>query len=208
MSRIEVRISPTVTQEQREDPLFKKLHQEATNFFNSPARFTKKYRGLLSLHEAGHVTYARRAGVAEIGFYGPTMYWCSGCPGCSGNTPSISRVSVSYNLPPDCGATAALKSFIGGIVFREILSDKPNDETAVWSDMRDARKWYRENVGLDESEFLRSIETARQEIIEDLKATEFRQLVWDTAKEFEQVVFPSPKLTSAMLRARRLGWMQ
>ncbi|HTF25464.1 MAG TPA: hypothetical protein VK937_16395 [Candidatus Limnocylindria bacterium] len=175
MSRIEVKISPTVTQEQRQDPRFIKLLQEVTYFFNSPNHFTKKYRGLLCLHEAGHIVYARRTGVTEIGFHGPTLYWCSGCPGCSGNTPSISRSSVTWNLPSDCGVTAALKAYVGGIIFRAILSDKPNDEVAAWSDMTAARRWYQEHVELDENAFLCSIETARQEIIEDLKSVEFRE---------------------------------
>jgi hypothetical protein len=93
----------------------------------------------------------------------------------------------------------------GGIIFRAILSDKPNDEVAAWSDMTAARRWYQEHVELDENAFLCSIETARQEIIEDLKSVEFRELVSDTAKEFEKAVFPAPKLTSGMLRARRRG---
>jgi hypothetical protein len=208
MSRIEIKISPSVTWEQQQDPRFKKLLEEATRFFNSPYYFTKKHRSLLCLHEAGHIVYARRVGATDIRFYGPAMYWCSGCPGCSGNTPSISRSSVIWTPPTNCDVTAALKAEIGGIVFREILSDTPNDEVAAWSDMKGARRWYQEHVGLDEDTFLLSIETAREEIIEDLKDPNFIKLVWDTGKEFEKAVFPAPKLTSSMLRARRLGWMQ
>ena len=205
---ITVKISPTVTQEQQQDSSFKKLLQEVTYFFNSP-NFTKKYRRLLCLHEAGHIVYGRLAGATNIRFYGPTMYWCSGCAGCSGNTPSISRSSVSWTWPPNCEVTAALKANIGGIVFREVLTDTPNDAVAISRDMDHARKLYQERVGLDEDAFLRAVEVARQEIIKDLRSPQFRQLAWDTAMEFQQAIFPKlPELTSAMLRARRLGWMQ
>jgi hypothetical protein len=200
---ITVKISPTVTREQQQDPRFKKLHQETTNFLNSPAHFTKKYRSLLCLHEAGHVVYARRAGATDVGFHGPTLYWCSGCPHCPGDTPSISRSSVNWTFPPNCGVIAALKADIGGIVFREVLTDTPNDEAAVWSDMNSARRDY-ERLG--DGNFLSAVEAARQEIIKDLESPQFRRLAWDTAKEFEQAIFPAPKLTSATLRAIRLAW--
>ncbi len=55
---------------------------------------------------------------------------------------------------------------------------------------------------------LPDVEKARQEIIQDLKSPEFVKLAWDTAKEFQQAIFPVPKLTSEMLRAQRLAWMQ
>jgi len=103
--------------------------------------------------------------------------------------------------------TAALKANIGGIIFREVLSDTPNDEPAISSDMRGAREWYYKNVERNENAFLHDAETARQEIIKNLRSPAFRQLAWDTAREFEQAVFPTlPKITSAMLRAKRLGW--
>jgi hypothetical protein len=138
-----VGISPTLTEEQRQDPLFKMSHGEATKFFNSPYHFTRKVCGLLCSHDAGHVVYARLAGATDIRFHGPTMYWCSGCPGCSGNAPLVSKSSVSWTFPWNYDVTAALKADIGGITFREVLSDTPNDKpaesgtknTSVWTKM-------------------------------------------------------------------------
>ena len=147
MSQIAVKISPTVTKEQQQDPRLKEMFQEVTRFYNSPHLFTKKYRGNLCLHEGGHVLYARRAGATDIRFYGPTIYWCAGCPGCSGNAPSISKSSISWTLQAGCEVIAALKAHIGGIVFREVLSDQPNDAAAIWSDTKGASQWYRKNVG-------------------------------------------------------------
>jgi hypothetical protein len=201
---ITINISPTVTREQQQDPRFQASLEATKRYFNSPD-FRKKYRRLLCLHEAGHIVYARRAGATDVKFHGPTMYWCSGCPACPGDTPSVSKSMVSWTSPPDCGVTAELKSHIGGIVFRE-LSGEPNDEAGKWSDMKNAREWYQEHVGLDEKAFLQAVLDARKEIIQDLKSVEFQKLVSDTAEEFGRAIFPAPKVTAATLRARRLGW--
>lgn len=203
---ITVKISPTVTEEQRQDPRLQALLEEVTKFYNSPHLFTKKFRSLLCLHEAGHILYGRRAGATDIRFHGPMIFWCSGCPGCSGNAPSISRASVSWTFPAGCEKIAALKAHIGGIVFRQILSDSPNDEVSIGSDAQGALQWYRENVGTDEEAFLRDVETARREIVEDLKSPTFQLEVWAAAREFGKEVFPE-KRTSASLKAKRLAWM-
>ena len=203
---ITIEISPSVTWEQQQDPRFKDMLRDATRFFNSP-HFAKKDRGLLVLHETGHLLYARRAGATNIKLHGPAIFWCSGCPGCSGNAPSISRSSVSWTFPAGCEKIAALKAHIGGIVFRQILSDTPNDDAAKWSDMKGAREWYRQNVGPDEAAFLRDVEVARQDIIDDLKSPAFQQQVWATAAEFEREVFLTPRPTAVLLwQDTRTNW--
>jgi hypothetical protein len=185
-----IKISPTVTVGQRQDPRFQRAHRDATNFFNSPAHFTAKFRAALCCHEAGHITYARLAGATDVTFHGPQMTWCYGCTGCNGNEPSIFRSAVGWTLPPDCDPILALKANLGGIVFRERLTDMPNDEAAVESDMEGARKWWYEYVG-DENTFVLSVEAAREEIIKDLRSPGFRRSAWDTSREFEQAIFPS-----------------
>jgi len=84
---------------------------------------------------------------------------------------------------------AAHKMNIGGFVFREVLTDLPNDEIAIGVDMDAAWKWYQTHVGLDEDAFQRSVETTRQEIIKDLRSPKFRQLAWEIAREFEHEIF-------------------
>jgi hypothetical protein len=190
MNHITVKISPTVTQEQQQDIRFQRLLEDATNFFNSPKHFTKKFCIQLCLHEGGHVLYARHAEATGIRFYGPTLYWCSGCGGCTGDTPSISRSSVTWMLPPNCGVTTALKACMGGLVFREVLSDTPNDASAISKDMEPARKWFDDHVGTGEAGFEAAIESARLEIIKDLRSPAFRKLAWDTAREFGREIFP------------------
>jgi len=204
---ITVKVSPTLSAEKLRDPRFQEAIRTANAFFNSP-QFTTKYRDLLCLHEVGHIVYARRAGCTNIRSYGPMMYWCDGCPLCAGNTPSVSKSSVSWTFPPNCDATSALKAEIGGIVFREILSDTPNDEAAIFSDMKAARQWFQEHVGLDEEAFEASVAIARAEILDDLKSYQFRELAFGTAREFQREVFPTPRLTASGLRSKRLGWMQ
>jgi hypothetical protein len=98
--------------------------------------------------------------------------------------------------------TAVLKAKIGGIVFREMLSDTPNDEAAIFLDMKGARRWFQEQVGADEDAFRASIAIARAAILDDLKSPEFRELAFRTAKEFQREVFPTPKITAASLRAK------
>lgn len=203
-----VKISPTITQAQRRDPRFLRLLQECEAFFKSGTTGARKAFRLTSLHESGHITYARLLGATDIRFHGPTMFWCDGCAGCSGDAPAISNSSVSWTWPANVDTTAALKANLGGIVFREVLSDTRNDEIAIERDMKHAREWYRQHVGSDEVAFLREVAVAKEEIKEDLKFPAFRELAWTVAKEFEKAIFPAPKLTSAMLRARRLGWAQ
>jgi hypothetical protein len=74
--------------------------------------------------------------------------------------------------------------------------------------MKAARQWFQAHVGPDEKAFEASVAIARAEILEDLKSDEFRQLAFRTAQEFQRSIFPTPKLTAATLRAKRLGWAQ
>jgi hypothetical protein len=205
---MEIKISPTVTPEQREDPRFKKLFQQTTTYFNSPNPnlFTKKQRDLICIHESGHIVYARLAGVTDMNFYGPTLYWCSGCPGCPGNTPALSNASINFTWPDVVTISAVLKTKIAGVVFREILTDTPNDAVAIWRDTQDGRTIYHK-ISLDEDAFQRDLKAARDAVIEDLQSSEFQELAWKTAKEFGREIFPAPKLTKAILRQRRLGWV-
>jgi hypothetical protein len=113
-------------------------------------------------------------------------------------------------LPPDCAVIAAIKSSIAGFVVREVLTDTPNDATAIFLDMKGARQnydYYKDGKRSEE-DFESYVQIAREEIIQDLQDPNFVRLVWGTAKEFGDAIFPSPKVTSAALRAKRLGWMQ
>jgi hypothetical protein len=207
---ITVKISNTLTEAQREDPRFKIALQHATFFFNSPVHFTKEFRSLLCLHEAGHIVYARRAGATDIRFHGPMMRFCDGCPDpvCTSNPFGVSKSSVSWTFPPNCDVIAAIKADTASFIFREVLTDTKNDEAAIFSDMQTARKDYEKHRGEGEKDFLCCVETARQEILKDLGSPEFVKLAWDTADEFRREVFPIQKVTAASLRAKRLGWLQ
>jgi hypothetical protein len=203
---IEVKISSTVTTEQRQDARFISLLQQAKDFFNcrEDCSFNKAYRRSLCLHEAGHITYARSAGATSVEFHGPEMFW-DYRPELGYDCPAISRSSVTYVLPRGTTPTEAIKASIAGFVFREQL-DTPNDDVAISLDTEAARYEYLRFGGVAD-DFQRSYEKAREEILQDLKDGGFVYRVLATADEFEKAVFPAPKLTAAMLRAKRLGWM-
>jgi hypothetical protein len=201
-----VKISPTVTAAQRSDPSFIELLRHSEAFFNcrKDCCFGKGERRRLCLHEAGHVIYARNAGATDVKFYGPEMFWdCR--PELGYNCPAISRGSVSYTLPKGTTPKAALKAAIAGFVVRERLGI-PNDGVTISSDADAARSEYLRFGGVAD-DFGKTYNEARNEILQDLKDGGFVCKVLATAEEFEKTVFPAPKLTAAMLRAKRLGWM-
>jgi len=148
--------------------------------------------------------YARRLGVEPV-FYGPMMMWDTRP---EYDRPAISKSSVEFDNPVNATLTAMLKANIAGFVFREQVSDSPNDEIAIGVDMQAARQCYAAYGGRTEEGFQRAVAEARQEIVDELRSLEFQKLVWETAKEFGQTVFPAPKLTSSGLKARRLSWAQ
>ena len=192
MSIVNVKISPTVTDTQRADPRFISLLRQCEVFFNSES-FTPQFRRNLSLHEAGHILYARRYGATNIQFHGPTMYWdCR--PEYGYDCPAISRSAVFFTTPTKGEAKDILKMHIGGFIFREVLSDEPNDNVAISMDVDGARRWHQSEIGGTEKEFQEVIAQARKEILADLKSEEFKKLVWDTAKEFADAVFPKPNV--------------
>ena len=144
MKKIKVLLSPTVTTAQCCDPRFIKLWSEAERFFNNPREFTPEFRLHLCLHEAGHTIYARALG-ASVKFHGPTMYWDSRP---QYDKPMISKSATTWLRPETTDVTAVIKADIGGFVFREILTNDPNDQIAVESDIDGARRWYAQHVGL------------------------------------------------------------
>jgi hypothetical protein len=185
--RIEVKVSPTIPADKLNDPRLDKLLEASETFFNCNRQccFNDKYRLLLCLHEAGHTVYARAVG-SKVEFHGPTIYW-DARP--QYDCPAISRSSVSYTIPADAPVNAVIKTHIGGFVFRSELSSSPNDEISIGMDTDGCRQWYQERVGGTEDDFIKAIEEARQEIINDLRSPKFRHEVWATAREFEGGVF-------------------
>jgi hypothetical protein len=95
---------------------------------------------------------------------------------------------------------------VAGYVCRREMSDEPNDGVAINMDVDSARPWYQEHVGGTEQEFQKVIVEAEDALLKDLKDTLVRAGVLAEAKRFEKEIFPAPKLTSGLLRARRLGW--
>jgi len=194
-----VQIDPSVTEQQRNDQRFQNLHRNATEFFNS-ADFIQQERHLTSLHEAGHIVFARRIRAADIEFHPPTMVW-DNRP--EYDCPAISKGSVSWATPPDCPVIDALKAHIAGYVVREAIGS-PNDDVAIGSDL-DGAKDYFDAIGGNAQDFESAVEQAKQEILEDLQNPLVTAEIYAAAKEFQQAIFPDPKLTREILRRRRLG---
>jgi hypothetical protein len=111
------------------------------------------------------------------------------------NKPAISRAATicdtrALESIEDVGLV--MKASVGGFVFREVLTDSPNDRIAIESDLHSARDWYQEPIGLDEACFLLHIKTAKNSVRTDLKNPTFVKLAWDTAREIEETIFPQP----------------
>jgi hypothetical protein len=195
-----VAISDTVSEQQRLDPRFQKLLKESEAFFNFLG--SDHYKLMLGLHEGGHAYFARKSGATNIRFYKPTMHWDSRP---KFDCPAISRSSVSWTPPVSCSIVDGIKPHIGGYICRRELSGSPNDEIAIGMDLEGCRAWFDRCVGTGDAEFAAALQEAELEILEDLKSPIVVQGIWSEAGRFVREIFPAPKLTSAILRARRLG---
>ncbi len=201
MSRIEVKISPTVTEEQRQDTRFIKLLQNAKTFFNCSCVKCARLKLLIGLHEGAHAYFARRAGAIKIEFHGPEMYWDSRP---QYNQPAISRSSVTWTDPNGFNNVTA-KADLAGFVCRREMTDSPNDEIAIERDLAHCRARFDKHIGGEDKAFKLFVAEAERLLLEDLKSPFIREEIWAEAKRFEKEIFPAPKLTSGLLRARRLG---
>jgi hypothetical protein len=203
---IEVKISPTVSEHQRRDPRFIKLLKDAEGFFNcsKPCCFSSKCQQLLSLHEGAHAFFAKKAGASDIEFHGPQMMW-DYRPKYGYDCPAISRASTVWTLDTD-SAIDYVKASVAGYVCRREMSDTPNDSVAITLDIDFARDWYQKRVGGTEAEFQKVIVEAERSILQDLKDPAVQAGVLAEAYRFQNEIFSRRKLTSAVLRARRLGW--
>jgi len=183
--RIAIKISPALTEEQRNHPEFAPLLEQQERFFNCscPNCFNDVYRLRLCLHEAGHIVYARAYGASKLIFHGPEIVWDARC-----GVPAVSRSSVSWTPPVVNSVTSGLKPHIASFIFREKLA-VPNEEIAISTDMHSARQWFDENVGTNDAGFDVAIEEARDEIIKDLRSPAFKRKAWETAREFSREVF-------------------
>jgi hypothetical protein len=209
--RIEVKISPTVTAEQRQDPRFVKLLKDTEMFVNCSCSKCTRWKQLISLHEAAHAYYAKKAGASEIMFYGPTMYWDSRINPKTGqpyDCPSISRSAVGWICGENTSAVDNIKVSVAGYIVRREMSEEQNDEIAISMDIDGARGRFDLHFGTGDEDFKKCVHEAEETVIKDLQSPAVRKEIWAEAKRFQREIFPAPKLTSGLLRARRLGWMQ
>jgi hypothetical protein len=161
---------------------------------------------LIGLHEGAHAYFAKKAGSTDIKFYGPTMYWDSRInPSTSQpyDCPALSRSSTCWTRVT-CSPLDNLKADVAGYICRREMSELPNDQIAIGSDLEDALNWYRRRSGTEE-EFRQLVVEAENAVTKDLQSSTVREEIWAEAKRFEKEIFPAPKLTSGLLRARRLG---
>jgi hypothetical protein len=201
-----VKISPTVTAAQRNDPRFILLLQQSQLFFNCRKQccFNATFREDLCLHEGAHAYFARKAGATNIKFHGPEMFWDSRP---EYDCPAISKASVSWDEPLGCFGVDAAKADLAGFICRREMSDTPNDEIAISSDLAQCRERFDRHIGGGDDAFNGLIGHAERSILTDLKSPQVQHEIRQMGRQFEREVFPIPKLTSEMLRARRLGWM-
>jgi hypothetical protein len=202
-----VKISPTVTLTQRNDSRFVQLLRQAEEFFNCRKQccFNAQLRENLCLHEGAHAYFARKAGATNITFHGPEMFWDSRP---EYDCPAISKSSVSWDEPTSGFDVVAAKAHIAGFVCRREMTDSPNDAVSIGMDLATCRERFDRYIGTGDDAFKRFTGDAERLLLADLRSPSIRQEIWAEAKRFEKQIFPAPKLTSGLLRARRLGWMQ
>jgi hypothetical protein len=197
---IEVPVSPSITPEQRKDPRFIEMLQEAREYFNS--RHARRYLSLLALHEAGHAYFAKKSGATDVQFHGPMMMWDSRA---EYNRPAISRASTWWIPAPEGSVVAAVKAHLGGFVCRREMSDTPNDEIAIGTDIDGCRNWWMQHKLGSEEIFQAALAKAEAEIMQDLKSPAVRAEIQAEANRFMKEIFPEPKPTWGMLGDRREG---
>jgi hypothetical protein len=201
-----VKISPTVTADQRNDSRFTRLLREAQAFFNCRKQccFNTTFREDLCLHEGAHAYFARQAGATNIKFHGPEMCWDSRP---EYDCPAISKASVSWDEPLGCFGIEAAKADLAGFICRREMSDTPNDEIAIGVDLAVCRDRFDRYIGGGDDAFNSLIGHAERSILTDLKSPKVQQEIRHMGKQFEREIFSAPQLTSEMLRAKGIGWM-
>jgi hypothetical protein len=153
-----VKISPTVIAAQRLDPRFIQLQQSSEAFFNCRKQccFGEKCRSLLCLHEGAHAYFARKAGATNIKFYGPEMFWDSRP---EYDCPAISKSSVSWDEPCVPFSVEVAKADLAGFICRREMSDTPNDEIAIGSDLATCRERFDRHIGTGDDAFKALLKT-------------------------------------------------
>jgi hypothetical protein len=168
-----VKISPTITANQRNDPRFVRLLRQAQTFFNCRKQccFNAVFREDLCLHEGAHAYFAGKAGATNIKFHGPEMFWDSRP---EYDCPAISKASVSWDELGGFGVEAA-KADLAGFICRREMSDTPDDEIAISSDLAQCREHFDRYIGGDDDAFVSFIGHAERSILTDLKSPKVQQ---------------------------------
>jgi hypothetical protein len=198
---MKVKIDPSVTPEQQRDPRFLQLWRDTEIIFNSPDHL--HYKVMLGLHEAGHLTYARRAGATNIQRFGPVMHWDTRP---QYDCPAISRSSVSWTPAIGVSVVAQIKGHIGGFICRREMSDQPNDPIAVEMDLHSCRQWFDENVRTGDDVFKVAVAEAEAEILLDLESESVVDEIWAETQTFVEEVFqpePAPKPKTTRIKIGR-----
>jgi hypothetical protein len=124
--------------------------------------------------------------------------------------PFIVRASVDFTFPVTVPPIEAIKACIAGFVLPEYYG-RPNEPISVEGDMASAKRWFDELVGGTEEEFQKEFDKAKAEILAEILILSVQEGIVAEMARFLREIFPLPtppraKLTSAMLRVRRMGW--
>jgi hypothetical protein len=188
MQQITVKISPTVTPEQLQDPRFISLLEESERFFDcrNLCCFSEIFRILLCLHEAGHAYFAKKAGASVIEFHGPMMCWDTR-PG--HDEPAISRATTTWIWNGRNDVVNSVAAFLAGYICRREMSHIPNNEICIGADRYACRVWFDRWVGTGDIGFEVALEDAEKAILEDLNSPEVRKDIWAEARRCGEI-FP------------------
>lgn len=182
----------SVTGELRNHPDFIWIVQSSSDFFNS-ARFDKKERAIICLHEGTHLFYCRKLGF-EPRLYGPSVIF--------------DEVSVKFRrldsavqgLPHEIKMSAepllVAKQFMAPFYTEQKLISGRTIEQ-MWKDclgdLRNFNDWATQRQRLlGDVKGIVSMDEVRDSVFKDLRSPAFCRKIWDTAHEFEARVFGKP----------------
>jgi hypothetical protein len=150
-------------------------------------KIPKELRLTISLHEAGHITYAQQAGAIAVNYHGPKEY-----PGKPGVTGAAGVVAVFPDTGVNVDLIAIARWHCAGSVVKHVLAPNfwVNSEDAIDYDVfvEWSRSVFAGIASLTDEQLQQLWKDAQQDVEHDLRSPAFRSELWSRAREIERKI--------------------
>jgi hypothetical protein len=177
-----------IPQDKLADARFLSLHAQMQAALNHTG-----YVNSFCIHEAGHIIYFSRAGVADFDFYGPRIVYDAGRDDFDGYPAAVQPKPWNadfLNMDVQQWLNTVAQAHAAGGVFARLLANVPDvgddEDRQLFDHMCAVVQRQTPNIEIDREASWREAQDA---VMKDLRSPAFRAQAWNKAREIKARLF-------------------